>query len=95
MKDPRQVIKLPLLTEKSTDLKDINWYVFSVDRKATKNDIRDSIEKIFNVKVEKVRTLTTAGKVVKRFGRKVGKRQAVKKAYIKLKEGSIELFEGI
>ena len=95
MKDPRQVIKLPLLTEKSTDLKDINWYVFSVDRKATKNDIRDSIEKIFNVKVEKVRTLTTAGKVVKRFGRRVGKRQAVKKAYIKLKEGSIELFEGI
>ena len=95
MKDPRKVIKLPLLTEKSTELKDINWYVFSVDRKATKNDIRDSIEKIFNVKVEKVRTLTTAGKVVKRFGRRVGKRQAVKKAYIKLKEGTIEFFEGV
>lgn len=95
MKDPRTVIKLPVVTEKTTDLREFNWYVFSVDRSATKNEIKDSIEKIFNVKVEKVRTLTTAGKVVKRFGRKVGKRSAVKKAYIKLKEGSIELFEGV
>jgi len=95
LKDPRTVIKLPVVTEKTTDLREFNWYVFSVDRSATKNEIKDSIEKIFNVKVEKVRTLTTAGKVVKRFGRKVGKRSAVKKAYIKLKEGSIELFEGV
>ena len=95
MKNPRTVIKLPLLTEKTTDLRELNWYVFSVDRKATKNQIKDSIEKIFKVKVEKVRTLTTAGKVVKRFGRKVGKRSPVKKAYIKLKEGTIELFEGV
>ena len=95
MKDPRTVIKLPVVTEKTTDLREFNWYVFSVDRRATKNEIKDSVEKIFNVKVDKVRTLTTAGKVVKRFGRKVGKRPAVKKAYIKLKEGTIELFEGM
>ena len=95
MKDPRTVIKLPLVTEKTTDLREFNWYVFSVDRSATKNEIKDSIEKIFNVKVDKVRTMTTAGKVVKRFGRKVGKRSPVKKAYIKLKEGTIELFEGV
>ena len=95
MKDPRTVIKVPLVTEKTSDLRELNWYVFSVDRNATKNEIKDSIEKIFNVKVDKVRTLTTAGKVVKRFGRKVGKRSAVKKAYIKLREGTIELFEGV
>ena len=95
MKDPRKVIKLPLITEKTTDLREFNWYVFSVDRSATKNEIKDSIEKIFNVKVDKVRTMTTAGKVVKRFGRKVGKRSPIKKAYIKLKEGTIELFEGV
>ena len=95
MKDPRTVIKVPLVTEKTSDLRELNWYVFSVDRNATKNEIKDSIEKIFNVKVDKVRTLTTAGKVVKRFGRKVGKRSAVKKAYVKLREGTIELFEGV
>ena len=95
MKDPRTVIMVPLVTEKTSDLRELNWYVFSVDRNATKNEIKDSIEKIFNVKVDKVRTLTTAGKVVKRFGRKVGKRSAVKKAYVKLREGTIELFEGV
>ncbi|MGI9535382.1 MAG: 50S ribosomal protein L23 [Thermodesulfobacteriota bacterium] len=95
MKDPRTIIKIPLITEKTTDLKEFNWYVFSVERNATKNEIKDSVEKIFNVKVEKVRTLTTAGKAVKRFGRNIGKRSPVKKAYIKLKEGTIELFEGV
>ncbi len=95
MKDHRNVIKSPLITEKTTDLKEKNWYVFSVDRTTTKNEIRDSVEKIFKVKVEKVRTLTVAGKVVKKFGRTVGRRSAVKKAYVKLKEGSIELFEGV
>ncbi len=95
MKDHRNVIKSPLITEKTTDLKEKDWYVFSVDRTTTKNEIRDSVEKIFKVKVEKVRTLTVAGKVVKKFGRTIGRRSAVKKAYVKLKEGSIELFEGV
>lgn len=95
MRDPRSIIKIPVVTEKTTDLREDNWYVFSVDRKANKNEIKDSIEKIFKVKVDKVRTLITTGKTIKRFGRPVGKRSAVKKAYIKLKEGSIELFEGV
>ncbi len=95
MKDYRNIIKNPLLTEKTTELKELSWYVFSFDRKATKHQIKDSIEKVFKVKVEKVRTLITPGKVIKRFGRKVGKQSAVKKAYIKLKEGTIEFFEGI
>lgn len=95
MKDPRTIIKLPHVTEKSTDMKDIGWYVFSVDKKANKIEIKDSVEKIFNVKVEKVRTLVTAGKPVKKFGRKIGRRSSIKKAYIKLKEGTIEYFEGM
>lgn len=95
MKNPRDIIKTPLVTEKSTDVKENNWYVFSVDRKSNKSEIKDSVEKIFGVKVEKVRTLVTPGKVVKRYGRDVGKRSAVKKAYVKLKEGTIELFEGV
>ncbi|NIP30699.1 MAG: 50S ribosomal protein L23 [Candidatus Dadabacteria bacterium] len=95
MKDPRSIIKLPVITEKSTDIREDNWYVFSVDRKSNKKEIKDSIEKVFGVKVDKVRTLVTPGKVVKRFGRPVGRRTSVKKAYVKLKEGEIELFEGV
>ncbi len=95
MKDPRHIIKTPLITEKSTDLRESGWYLFTVDTKANKVEIRDSIEKIFNVKVDKVRTLTTSGKKVKRMGRVVGKRSSVKKAYVKLKEGEIQLFEGV
>jgi len=95
VKDPRYIIKTPLITEKSTDLRESGWYLFTVDTKANKVEIRDSIEKIFNVKVDKVRTLTTSGKKVKRMGRVVGKRSSVKKAYVKLKEGEIQLFEGV
>ncbi len=95
MKDPRTIIKLPHVTEKSTDMKESGWYVFSVDKKANKIEIKDSVEKIFNVKVEKVRTLVTAGKPIKKFGRKIGRRSSIKKAYIKLKEGTIEYFEGM
>lgn len=95
MKDPRQVIKQPLVTEKSTEIKNMEWYVFAIDRKANKHDVKDAVEKIFSVKVDKVRTLTTPGKVVKRYGREIGRRGALKKAYVKLKEGSIELFEGV
>jgi large subunit ribosomal protein L23 len=95
LKDPRQIIKRPLVTEKSSDVRDRNWYVFSVDKRANKLEIKDAVEKIFKVKVGKVRTLVTTGKKVKRSGRVVGKRQSIKKAYVELKEGRIELFEGV
>lgn len=95
MKDPRHIIKRPLVTEKSSDLRESNWYVFSVDKRSTKNEIRDAVEKIFNVKVGKVRTLVTTGKKVKRFGRISGKRSSYKKAYVHVKEGVIEFFEGV
>lgn len=95
MKDPRQIIKRPLVTEKSSDARESDWYVFSVDKRCNKIEIKDAVEKIFNVKVDKVRTLVTAGKVVKRFGRPSGKRSSIKKAYVKLREGTIEFFEGV
>lgn len=95
MKDPRQIIKRPLVTEKSSDSREKNWYVFSVDKRSNKQEIKDAIEKIFKVKVGKVRTLVTTGKKVKRFGRIVGKKQSLKKAYIEIKEGTIEIFEGV
>ncbi|HET7290131.1 MAG TPA: 50S ribosomal protein L23 [Thermodesulfobacteriota bacterium] len=95
MKDPRQIIKRPLVTEKSSDSREKNWYVFSVDKRSNKQEIKDAIEKIFKVKVGKVRTLVTTGKKVKRFGRVVGKKQSLKKAYIEIKEGTIEIFEGV
>ena len=47
------------------------------------------------IKCKYLRTLTVSGKVIKRFGRQIGKRSAVKKAYIKLREGTIEFFEGV
>lgn len=95
MKDPRQIIKRPLVTEKSSDAREADWYVFSVDKRSNKIEIKNAVEKIFNVKVDKVRTLVTAGKVVKRFGRPSGKRSSIKKAYVKLREGAIEFFEGV
>lgn len=95
MKHPTQIIKHPLITEKSTMLKDKSWYVFEVDRKANKKEIKEAVERLFGVKVNLVRTLIMPGKAVKRFGRVVGKTSPMKKAYVKLAEGSIEFFEGV
>jgi large subunit ribosomal protein L23 len=95
LKDPRNIIKRPIVTEKSTELKNHRWYVFAVDKRANKKEIMNAVEKIFNVKVDKVRTLIRPGKFVKRFGREVGRGSPLKKAYVKLKEGTIEFFEGV
>jgi len=95
LKEPREIIKRPLITEKSSGIKDLNWYIFSVDRKANKKEIKDAVERVFKVKVDTVRTLVLPGKKVKRFGRVVGQKTAIKKAYVKLKEGKIEFFEGV
>ncbi|MCH8028467.1 MAG: 50S ribosomal protein L23 [Candidatus Dadabacteria bacterium] len=95
MKHPTHIIKQPLVTEKSTNLRENNCYVFSVDGKANKQEIKKAVENLFGVKVDKVRTLVTPGKSVKRFGRVVGRTSPCKKAYVKLKEGTIEFFEGV
>jgi large subunit ribosomal protein L23 len=69
-------------------------YVFEVDPKANKTEIKQAVEQIFGVKVEKVNTMNVRGKV-KRFGRYSGRRPNWKKAIVKLTEDSktIEVFE--
>ncbi|GAM10963.1 50S ribosomal protein L23 [Geobacter sp. OR-1] len=88
------VIKKPLVTEKSTIAKDTNNVVaFVVDRDANKIEIKTAAEKLFNVRVDSVRTSTVAGKL-KRSGKTIGKRSNWKKAYVTLQEGSnIDFFE--
>lgn len=89
------VIKKPIVTEKGTILKDTrNAYVFEVDASATKVDIKRSVEKLFKVKVSKVTTLNQHGHK-KRYGGHHFMSKAWKKAYVTLREGKIEIFEGV
>lgn len=92
MKPIHQILKKPLITEKSTLLKDDNKTVaFEVTMNANKIEIKKAIEKAFDVKVKDVRTMVVAGKP-KRVGRTFGRRSNVKKAYITLAEGDIDFF---
>ena len=87
----RDIIEAPIITEKSSDLAQNNTYVFSVDVRANKTQIKLAIENIFDVKVDKVNTVNVKPKK-KRVGRYTGKTNRVKKAIVKLSEGSsIEL----
>lgn len=90
------IIKRPVVTEKSEYIrKEQNDYTFIVDTKANKIEIRNAVEKIFNVKVEKVNTLTIKPKV-KRHGMKEYTTPFIKKAIVRLKEGDkITYFEGV
>jgi len=87
MSREHQVLKLPVITEKSTHVKDnLNTLTFKVSRDANKKEIREAVEKIFKVKVQAVRTSTCHGKV-RRQGRYSGRRPDWKKAYVTLKKG--------
>jgi len=87
MKNIRDIIELHLVTEKSTRMKEIdNYYVFRVNRKSNKQEIKEAVEKAFSVKVDVVRTMTMPGKP-KRLGRFEGRTPAWKKAIVKLKKG--------
>lgn len=92
MNNYRDIIKAPIITEKSSNLaQDQNTMTFSVDVKANKTQIKQAIESIFDVKVESVNTVNVKPKK-KRVGRYAGKTNRVKKAIVKLREGSsIEL----
>jgi len=94
--NPYEIVKRPLITEKSTIQKEANNQLsFEVDRKANRVEIRHAVEKIFNVRVVRVRTMQTKGKV-KRVGRTLGKRRDWKKAVVTLARGeNIEFFEGV
>jgi len=82
------IIKAPIVTEKSSDLAAKgNVFVFSVDVKANKTEIKQAIEKIFKVKVLKVSTINVKPKK-KRVGKYVGKTNRIKKAIVTLAEGN-------
>ncbi|MCB0377294.1 MAG: 50S ribosomal protein L23 [Chlamydiia bacterium] len=88
------IIKKPLLTEKSTAYGEYGTYVFEVTRDATKTDIRNAVEKAFDVKVKDVRTLVYRTKWLKKHAR-FGPPKYKKKAFVKLVEGqTISIFEG-
>ena len=91
MNNHRDVIKAPIITEKSSALAANNVITFSVAIGANKTQIKQAVEAIFNVKVESVNTINVKPKK-KRVGRYTGKTVKVKKAIVKLSEGSsIEL----
>ena len=99
MKNPHDIIKRPVLTEKAYDGIADKRYIFEVDIHANKTEIKQAIETVFaddGVKVERVNTLRTIGKI-KRQGRTQGRTPEVKKAYVTLKKDSkpIKFFEGM
>ena len=81
------LIRKPVITEKATLASEGGAVVFEVAMDATKPEIKQAIEGLFNVKVKAVNTTITKGKV-KRFRGRPGKRRDVKKAYVTLVEGS-------
>ncbi|AKS37116.1 50S ribosomal protein L23 [Anoxybacillus gonensis] len=94
MKDPRDIIKRPVITERSTELMAEKKYTFEVDVKANKTEVKDAIEAIFGVKVAKVNIMNYKGKF-KRVGRYSGLTNRRRKAIVTLTPDSkeIELFE--
>ena len=95
MKPGIAIIQAPLITEKGTLVAETSGQVvFKVDRRASKHEIREAVEKLFDVKVEGVRTANYLGKARTRFGKKLGQRAHWKKAYVTLAEGqTIDLLD--
>jgi large subunit ribosomal protein L23 len=95
MRDAMSVLIRPVVSEKTTGLMDNRTYVFIVDPKATKVDVRNAVEQAFNVKVTNVNTLNRKGKTTRnRRTGVVGSRPNTKRAIVTLAEGdSINLFE--
>lgn len=95
-KDPYSIIIRPVVTEKSMGLKEsMNKVSFEVHPKANKHEIKEAVERLFKVNVEKVNTIAVKGKR-KRLGRFEGKKKDWKKAIVTLRPGDhIEFFEGM
>jgi len=96
MKDARQIVIRPIVTEKSTFLRETaNKYAFRVIPAATKRQIAAAVEELFDVRVLDVRTMSMRGKM-KRLGRSLGRRPSWKKAIVTLADGdTVDFFEGV
>ncbi|NOY14038.1 MAG: 50S ribosomal protein L23 [Deltaproteobacteria bacterium] len=95
MKPLHEIIRKPLITEKANLLKDAAQIVsFEVSRTANKIEIKQAVEKAFDVKVKAVNTVQQRGKV-KRVGSNIGQRNNWKKAYVTLEEGHNIDFYGV
>ncbi|MBB6447532.1 large subunit ribosomal protein L23 [Bacillus benzoevorans] len=92
--DARDVIKRPVITERSTDIMADKKYTFEVDTRANKTQVKDAVEEIFGVKVEKVNIMNYKGKF-KRMGKFGGYTNKRRKAIVKLtaESNEIEIFE--
>ena len=92
---PYEVIRKPLVTEKSTDLRVLGKYAFEVAQEANKQQVKEAVEKAFKVTVTGVNVVTVRGKM-RRIGRRQIMTQSWKKALVTLKPGdTIQLFEGV
>jgi large subunit ribosomal protein L23 len=96
MRDARDVVIRPVVTERSTLMADeMDAFTFIVAQDANKIEIRRAVEALFDVKVRSVRTMNYRGKW-RRVGRSYGRRPGFKKAIVKLVEGErIDVYEGI
>jgi large subunit ribosomal protein L23 len=90
-----KIIRRALITEKADRLREMNCYQFEVAKKANKKEIKEAVEKLFNVNVMDVKTANFRGKP-KRMGISFGYKTGYKKATVTLKPGQkIELIEGV
>ncbi|MGO1562284.1 LSU ribosomal protein L23p (L23Ae) [Actinomycetales bacterium JB111] len=91
VKNPRDIIVRPVVSEKSYNLIDQGKYTFEVDPRSNKTEIKQAIEQIFDVKVAAVNTMNRKGKTRRtRFG--TGKRKDTKRAIVTLRSGTIDIF---
>jgi large subunit ribosomal protein L23 len=93
-----EILRRPVVTEKSNFQSDIlGQYTFEVDRRANKKQIKDAVETVFSVTVERVRVINVPAKRVRRYGRReVVRKSGWKKAVVTLAPGDrIEFFEGV
>jgi large subunit ribosomal protein L23 len=97
MKDAREIILRPIVTEKTADAKEqSNIVCFQVARNANKIEVRQAVETLFKVKVVEVRVVNLGGKK-RRFGRFMGQRPDWRKAYVRLAAGekTVEFFDQV
>ena len=93
IKDPRDILLAPVVSEKSYGLIDEGKYTFLVMPSANKTEIKIAVEKVFGVKVSAVNTANRKGKSRRtRYG--TGKRKDTKRAIVTLREGTIDIFGG-